>query len=47
MKIERDRYIKSLMEKYNIYNRAELHKVITAEEYNKIIELELSVARGA
>jgi hypothetical protein len=47
MKIERDKYIKSLMEKYNVCNRTELHEVITAEEYNKVIELELSAVRGA
>jgi hypothetical protein len=47
MKIERDRYIKTLMEKYNVYNVKELNSVVTAEEYNRIIDLELRVARGA
>lgn len=47
MKSERDRYVKSLMEKYNIYNERELNSVATHEEYSKIIELELSVFRGA
>lgn len=47
MKSERDRYVKSLMEKYNIYNERELNSVATHEEYNKMIELELSVFRGA
>jgi hypothetical protein len=47
MKSERDRYVKSLMEKYNIYNQRKLNIVATHEEYNKMIELELSVFRGA
>jgi len=35
------------MEKYNIYNERDLSNVVTDEEYNKMIELELSVVRGA
>lgn len=47
MKSERDRYVKALMEKYNIYNERDLNGIVTHEEYNKMIELELSVVRGA
>ena len=47
MKSERDRYIKSLMEKYNVYNIRALNSAVTADEYNKVIELELRVVRGA
>ena len=47
MKTEKNKYIKELMEKYNIYEERELHKVISGEEYNKLIVLELKVVRGA
>lgn len=47
MKSERDRYVKALMEKYDIYNERDLNCVVTHEEYDKMIELELSVIRGA
>ena len=47
MRSERDRYIKQLMEKYNVYNERDLTSVVTCEEYNKLIDLELSMVRGA
>lgn len=46
MKIERDKYIKELMEKYNVYDKRVLNEVVTQEEYNKLIELELNAVRG-
>lgn len=47
MKSEKDKYIKKLMEKYNVYEQRQLHSVITQEEYEKLIKLQLSAARGA
>lgn len=47
MKSERDRYVKALMEKYDIYNERDLNRVVTHEEYDKMIELELKVIRGS
>lgn len=46
MKAKRDKYIKELMEKYNVYDKRTLNSVITQDEYNKLIELELSAVRG-
>ena len=45
MILERDRYIKLLMEKYNMYNEKELYSVINNEEYDKLIELQLDAVR--
>lgn len=46
MKAERDKYIKKLMEKYNVYDKRGLNGVATYEEYNKMLELELRAVRG-
>lgn len=35
------------MEKYNIYDQRELHKVISNEEYIKLIKLQLNAVRRA
>jgi hypothetical protein len=46
MKREKEKYLKELMQKYNVSYRRNLDSVMTAEEYDKLVELELQTARG-
>lgn len=46
MKQEKEKYLKELMQKYNVSYRRSLDPVMTAEEYDKLVGLELQTARG-
>lgn len=43
MGYEKYKYIKELMEKYNVQSARNLYSTITCKEYNKLIELQLSM----
>ena len=46
VKSEKDRYIRKLMEKYNVYEQRQLYSIITQQEYEKLIKLQLDAVRG-
>jgi hypothetical protein len=46
MKREKEKYLKELMQKYNIEDRRELNTVMNSKEFDKLVGLELKCARG-
>ncbi|MBV7276892.1 hypothetical protein I6U48_28905 [Clostridium sp. PL3] len=39
------KYIKELMEKYNVQSAINLYRTMTSKEYSKLIELQLNIVR--
>lgn len=42
---EKYKYIKELMEKYNVQNARNLYGTITGKEYSKLIKLQLNIVK--
>lgn len=46
MGYEKYKYIKELMEKYNVQSARNLYSTITCKEYNKLIKLQLNMLKN-